>query len=546
MNFNKEIIQNNKFTTFLKKYWIPIASVFVILLVALSLVGIYQEDILENEPGIELEKGTGLYFASGEIDSLNPLISQSSDTYYLTKLIYNGLFEFDDTFNAKPELVKSYKTNAEQGSITITLRTGIKFHNGKKLTANDVQFTINTIKTFGKKSPYYSKISKISNVSVSNDTKLTIQFKSNKNGSLDDLVFPVVPSSTHVSSKAFIDDDKNFKPVGTGQYKLSQYDYLNKIVLKPNKSYFGSAATQNICVQILPNKKYESKLLETYAVTCYATDSDDRKTIIKENNYKMYDMISNEVDFLVYNVKKGPFTNKTARQGVSYAIDVNKVITDGYMDDAVYTDNIFYPGFLGVANDSTSYRYNLEMAQNLFKNAGFTDKDSNGILEDKSGKEMKITILVNSNNVNRVAAAKIISKNLQNAGLDNTVVSVSWSDYTKKIARKEYDILITGYKMNADFDLRTFFNGKTKWGYKNNELLAKATELERLYSAEKYAELYSDLKKSMLDEMPYYALCYRKMGLVGVEHFETEKIPTFDDIYRYTEAWSWKKPVKTE
>jgi len=546
MNFNKEIIQNNKFISLVKKYWIPIASVFVILLVALSVVGIYQEDVLENDPGIELENGSGLYLASGDIDSLNPLISKSSDTYYISKLIYNGLFDFDDNFNVKPVLVKSYTTDAEQGKITITLKNGVKFHNGKKLNSNDVQFTINTIKAHGKKSPYYDKVSKISNVTVSNDRELTIQFKSNKNGTLDDLVFPIVPSSTHATSKAFLDDAKSFKPVGTGQYKLSQYDYLKKIVLKPNKSYFGNVPEDNISIQILPSKQYESKLLETYAVTCYVTDSDERKTIIKDNNYKMYDIVSDEVDFIVYNTKKGPFANKIARQASAYAIDVDKVIEDGYMNDGVFTDDIYYPGFLGITNDSTSYRYNLETAQKLFADAGFTDKDSNGILEDQSGKEINITILVNENNVNRVAAAKIISKNLQNTGIANNVVAVPWNEYTKKISRKDFDVLITGYKMNPSFDLRTFFNGKTKWGYKNSLLLEKAVELERLHKADEYSEIYYELKKNLLDELPYYALCYRKMGLVGVQYFEAEKTPTFDDIYRYSETWSWKKPVKTE
>lgn len=546
MNFNKENIQNNKIADYIKKYWIPIASVFVIFLVVISLIGIYREDAVETEPGVELEKGVGLYLASGEIDSLNPLISQSSDTYYLSKLIYNGLFDFDDKFSVKPVLVKSYTTDAEAGTITITLKQGVKFHNGKKLTSNDVQFTVNTIKTFGKKSPYYTKVSKISNIVVNNDNKFTIQFKSNKNGSLDDLVFPIVPGSTHGSSKAFIDDDKNFKPVGTGQYKVSQYDYLKKIVLKPNKSYIGTVSSQNITVQILPNKQYESRLLGTYSVTCYVTSSASRKTTIEDNNFEMYDMVSNEADFIVFNVKKGPFVNKNARQATAYAIDTDKVIKDGYMEDAVYSDNIYYPGFLNVANDTTSYRFNLETAQELYKSAGFTDKDSNGSLEDSSGKEINITILVNENNVNRIAAAKIISKNLQNAGIENTVVSVPWSEYTKKISRKEYDILITGYKFNADFDLRELFNGKNKWGYKNNALLAKATELERLYKADKYPALYADLKKSMLDELPYYSLGYRKMGLIGVEYFEAGKIPTFDDIYRYTETWSWKKLVKTE
>lgn len=546
MNFSKENLKNNRITEILKKYWIPIAIVFVCILVLISILGIYNDEILESDPGVELENGNGLFLAAGEIDSLNPVISASEDTYYLSKLIYDGLFEYDSNFNVKTQLVKSYTTDAETGTITINLRNGVKFHDGSKLKAEDVQFTINAIKAYGKRGAYFDKVSKISTVVVDGDLQLTIKFKNNKNGTLDDLVFPIVSSSTHASLKAFVDDDKNFKPVGTGKYRVSKYDHLKNIILKPNKSYFRSVANQDITVQILPNKEYASKLLETYSVTCYVTDSVNRKNIVADNDYKMYDIVSNDVDFIVYNVKKGIFTNKIARQAAAYSIDVEKIIQNGYMNDGVYSDNLYYPGFLGVAPDTTVYKYNLETSEKKFAEAGFTDKDSNGLLEDTSGKEINVTILVNEENANRIAAANIISRNLRNSGISNKIVSLPWKDYVSQISRKNYDILITGYEMNPNFDLRFLFNGKTKWGYKNSLMLEKATELERLHKAEEYSALYKELRTLMLDELPYYTLCYRKMGLIGVEYFEASELPTFDNIYHNSEGWTWKKPVKSE
>jgi len=75
--------------------------------------------------------------------------------------------------------------------------------------------------------------------------------------------------------------------------------------------------------------------------------------------------------------------------------------------------------------------------------------------------------------------------------------------------------------------------------------ISQASELEKLYDSQGYISAYEELKSMMLDELPYYTLCYRKMGLVGVEYFEASKLPTFDDIYKNCETWTWKR-VKEE
>ena len=95
--------------------------------------------------------------------------------------------------------------------------------------------------------------------------------------------------------------------------------------------------------------------------------------------------------------------------------------------------------------------------------------------------------------------------------------------------------------MEETYDLREFFNGKNDWGYYNAELLTKSRELERLYTEEKQQQKYTQMKDALLDEMPYYALCYKKMGLVGITTFTADKLPTFNNIYKNCNTWSWKE-----
>jgi len=544
MNFNKDALNNNKYIELLKKHWIPVAAVLVVLLVVFSLGGIYKDEVLEEGNEIKLEKGEGLHLAAGKIDTLNPIISGSEDTYYLSKLVYGGLFEYTEQFGVKPDLISSYSVDTEKGKINIKLNTGIKWHDGKYLSAKDVKFTINAIKTFGAKGVYYEKVSKIKSVSTKGKDEVTIVFTDVNNCSLDNLVFPIVSSNYHSSVNAFLKDSKNYKPVGTGQYQFVSYNYLKELDLKPNKSYNGSVAGQDIHVTILPDKSLAPNLLETYAVTCYVTEDIYRKNIVADKDYKMYDLISNDVDFIVFNTNKTPFNTKKVRQAVAYAIDTRKVIKDGYMEDGVISNNLYYPGFLGVVEEPSLYNLDMDKAEELLKEAGYEDRDLNGIIENKDKENVSITILINSNNANRVAAAKIISSNLKNIGFNVNIDSQPWSEYLKKVEKNEFDILISGYKMNSSYDLREFFNGENLWKYSNAKLLEKATELEKLHKADKYTEIYTELKKEMLDELPYYTICYRKMGLVGVKYFEADDVFNFDNIYKNCSTWSWQK-IKT-
>lgn len=543
MKDNKSELKTFKF---LQKYWLYIVIVLAVIIVALSSINIYREEVLEIDPDIKYEVQDTVYFASAPLDTLNPIVSKSEDTYYISKLMYNSLFEYTENLNVEGDLVESYSVDTEKAYIDIKLKEGVTWHDGSSLNAKDVSFTVNAIKAYGSEGLYYESAAKIYSVNVRDDLNLRIYFSNNYNCSLDDLTFPILPSSKYSSTSKLINDVDGFIPVGTGQYKYASYDSLRELSLSPNESYYGTKAANNITVKILPNKEWSSNMLEINSVTCYTDKSSQRKSLVADKELKMYDIVSNDVDFLVFNTSKGVFTSKEIRQAVGYAINKDKILEDAYMDDGVLSDTIYYPGFLGVAEDSKTYSFNSDKASELLAAEGYEDADLNGKIEGEDGENVNVVILVNNDNANRTAAAKIVAENLRSVGFEATINSVSKEEYDKLIEERNFDILVTGYEVEASYDLRQFFDGTNPWGYMDADMLEKARELERLHTAEEYMDIYSQLKKMMLEELPYYSLCYKKMGLVGIDTFEAEQLPMFNDIYKNCNTWSWKKVIKEE
>ena len=449
-----------------------------------------------------------------------------------------------DSLNTVPELAEKYTIDTEKAYIEITLKKGVKWHNGNTLKVSDITFTINAMKAAGSSCPYYNKVKKINSAFDRGNNVVAIYFNNNYNCSLDDLVFPIVPSSQYNSAGAFVGAKDGFKPIGTGQYKYKSYNKKKQLKLVPNEDYFGSKAGKNITVTLLPDRDLASNMMEIDSVSCYVDSAANRKSSALDRGYQIFDLTSNNVEFLVFNTKNAYLSQKNMRKALAYGIDTEKILENAYMGDGILTDTIYYPDFLGVKDTLSEYSYDIKKAEQMLNTMGYEDVNGDGALEDSYGRKFVFRVLVNKDNATRSSAAQLIKKNLDLLGIKTEILSLPKSEYKQAIKKKDFDILVTGYTIEENYDLRDFFNGKNDWGYNNYNIFMKARELDRLYTPEQYTEKYKELKDLLLDELPYYPLCYKKMSLIGVKTFIADKMPMFNNIYKNCDTWRWSVIVE--
>ena len=88
MKFNKNDLQESKAFKILQKYWLYIVVATAMIVVAISSISIYREEVLEIDPDVNHVQQDTLYFAATSIDTLNPVVSSSEDTFiYLSSYI---------------------------------------------------------------------------------------------------------------------------------------------------------------------------------------------------------------------------------------------------------------------------------------------------------------------------------------------------------------------------------------------------------------------------------------------------------------------------
>ncbi len=133
----------------------------------------------DNEPKVNYRYDETVYLAMEKARTLNPLVSKDMDVYQISKIVYNGLFEFDEGLVPQPVLVSTYAYDDSGLKLNIQLKNGIKFSDGHELTGEDVKFSVETIQNAARygEGIYGNYVSAIKSISVDKSDRNTLTIK---------------------------------------------------------------------------------------------------------------------------------------------------------------------------------------------------------------------------------------------------------------------------------------------------------------------------------------------------------------------------------
>lgn len=135
---------------FLHKNIIVVIVCFVLFSGSLAALFIYDQDTDDNEDENTQFKATDtLYFPIKKPQDMNILTSDEEDVNQMWHLLYSSLFYFNRDLSVSPDLVKEYKTNAKNGTVTIEIDEKTKFSDGNRLHQRMWQTALNISKILG-------------------------------------------------------------------------------------------------------------------------------------------------------------------------------------------------------------------------------------------------------------------------------------------------------------------------------------------------------------------------------------------------------------
>jgi peptide/nickel transport system substrate-binding protein len=264
-----------------------------------------------------------------EPSSLDPQVQWNPDSYYVYRNIFDNLITRDDKGEIVPEVATSWKYLSDT-EIEFIVRGDIAFHDGTKLTAEDVAYSVKRITDPKFASPQLGQFNKIADAKATSPTTIVLKTDGPYPALLAQLVkLSIVPK--HVI-EAVGNDAFNLKPVGSGPYVFDNWQRGVAVTLKRNDAYWGRKGPFATAL-FRPVPDAATRLADLQAGTAdlaIGLDSDLAAQLKGSGRAKAVSVLTERVAYLRLNTRKPPFDNLEIRQAFAYAID-RKGLVDGIL-----------------------------------------------------------------------------------------------------------------------------------------------------------------------------------------------------------------------
>lgn len=529
-----------------------------------------EDDSLEesfDSSEFEPEYGGHIILPITKINSLNPLTVNNESYFYFSKLIFESLFDFDKNFNVIKELAEDY-TFKSDNVVSIRLKDNVYWHDGEKLRAEDVAFTINTIKYANNETAYkkmwkefagdysYSNLNRIVDAKVIDDLTIEIWFDNGVGNKLEILTFPIIPRHKFVDGAENVQayqkalNEENYIPIGTGPYKFVSFQKSKSIELVYNEDYRkGRPYIEKITGKILRDKDLVLTAFEAGQVDIALSTGFDWDKFNENTSVRIIEFVSQGCEFLGFNFRKEFFNKYGAelRKAIAYGIDRQAIIESVFFGHATQSDLPIHPDSWVLSGSSNIYGFNMDKARQELEKLGWEDRDLDGYYEDEDGKDITLKLITNSYNPLRHKTADLIVENLNQLGIhvvkdypdnipDNLTekdIAEHWNNVKEKISKGDFDIVLLGWNLSPVPDLTFAF---PYLGY-NNDVMNEA--LAQLNSSNEEGKLkaHERVQSIILQDLPYISLFFKNQALLINNKIRGNIDPTFYDIYRNIEEW---------
>ena len=299
-------------------------------------------------------------------ESLDPHVAEGAGTREVLFNVFEGLVKPNSNGDLIPAVASDYSINEDGTVYTFTLREGVKFHNGKKVTVQDVKASLDKCAGTESGEPLVAAFSAVKEINTPDDKTIEVVLKESDTDFLPNLTAAILPAD-HL--------DASTEPVGTGPYKYVSRSPQENIILESFDDYWGEKAKiKTVVLKIVADADTIVMNLEGGSIDLMARLSTTQAAQLSDN-FDIYEGTMNLVQALYINNSVEPFNNTKVRQALSYAVDVQEImdfVSDG---KGTETGSSMFPAFgkyyMKELNDT--YNTDIDKAKQLLNEAGYPD-----------------------------------------------------------------------------------------------------------------------------------------------------------------------------
>jgi peptide/nickel transport system substrate-binding protein len=410
----------------------------------------------------------------------------------------------------EPGLALSWK-QLDDTTWEFKLREGVTFTNGEPFNAEAVKYSIDRVLDPANNAPTRSYITTVKEVKAVDDT--TVHVITNAPDPLIPIRFNRYPTEVVPPKYAGEVGQEKFaqNPVGTGPYKLKNWDKGSSVTLVINESYWGDKPeVEEVTFKAIPEAATRvSALINGEADIITAVPPEFRSQIEDSSTAKLsvVERGGNTV-YVGFKTNVSPFDNVKVRQALNHAVDVDGIVKNILQGAAVATNSLIGPKDFGYAGEPEGYSYDPEKARKLLSDAGYP----NGF---------EATLDTVNWYMKNTDVAQAIAEQLKQVGVKVKVNNVESGVYRTIVPTGEQSPMYTlGWSstntMDADAAIFAVLrSGEPYSTYGNPDVDALLDESRSSSDQERRRQIYAEIQKRVIADAPRIFL-YQENTYYGV------------------------------
>ncbi len=398
--------------------------------------------------------GTAIVAFNAEMQSFNPLVNTDQNTneviYYM---LFTPLVAYDTAFQPRPYLAERWEL--EPSAVTFHLNRDARWHDGRPVTAYDVEFTFARAKDPATASVLSSAyLEHVAAAEVIDSFTIRFSFSRPHARPLDGFWWAPAPKHllSEVPAAEMMRAEFNRAPTGSGPFRFVRWESGQSITLERNPDFPESLGGPPYLDRVIFRFVGEPATLLSETLTGQIDVNaslfpHQAEQVSRTEGLRLFNFPFREYYYIGWNVRNPILGDPRVRRALTMAIDRQQLIDAllfGYGQLATGTIAPWHPMYTPIE----PLPYDPARAAAALEEAGWLDADGDGVREDASGTPLRFTLMTNHENPVRTDIAQVVQSQLSRIGADVTVKTLEWQTLLARHRGRDFEAVVQSWVLD--------------------------------------------------------------------------------------------------
>lgn len=450
--------------------------------------------------------------------STDPRFATDAISSRVNELVFDSLVKISREGDFVGDLAERIE-RPDPITLIFHLKHGVRFSDGRELTARDVKFTYDSILAPASMSAKRAGMIELASITATDDYTVTMTTRHPYAPALEIAMQGIVPEGTPLPAKSTAAG-----PPGTGAFAMLSYRRDESVTLARNPYRTAApAAAREILFKVVPDATVRA--LELAEGICDLSENNLEATVLPWlANHQMLE-ISNTAGttykYLEFNFRDPRLRDLRVRRAIAYSIDRAAIVSSMLHGTARIASGMLTPESWAYDGDVATYGYDPAAARRLLDQAGYR-ADARGMRNLRF--EYKTT-------PEGARVAEVFQAMLKRVGIQLDIRTLEWATFYGDIQRGEFELTSLQFVGIEDPNFYyTVFDsamapphGSNRGYYSNPEMDALVEAGQRTIDPAARKKIYANVQKLAADDLPYVSLWWVNTVAVlnrGVQGFD--------------------------